>query len=187
MDNLALTRGGSFALASGAIAAGTTTGTWKTTATIPYFIDGQFQTSKVATDNLPMTAPTGEGSFVSGIAGAGSYQLHAAGKVGLYACWLDAAGNTYVTQGRLVNTVDLANGVAPLEWPEAPRVFPDSGAPANVNASVPKVVCIGAIRVSLNTSTALPYNVGVDALTTAGNRTVTFYNLACAPSEPLRS
>lgn len=180
MDNLALTRGAMLALTSGALAAGTGAGTVKTTATVTYVIDGQFY-SKAATDNLALTAPLGEGQqLVQPLAGI--FDSHKAGTVRLYGLFLDTAGNFFVTQGAPAVTTDLAAGVVPLQWPEAPRAYGDS---ITTTGAGPKSVCVGCIRVSL-TSGAV-FNIGTDLLTTAGNRTVTFYNLAAIPAEPLRS
>jgi len=179
MDNLALTRGGNIALASGAVAAGTTAGTIKTTATITYVIDGQFY-SKSATDNIAFTGPTaGEGENL-----VGTFQPHLANQVRLYGLWLDVNGNFFVTQGPAAVPGDLANGIVSLQWPEAPRAYGDSA--ASSVASGPKYTIVAVARVS-ESSTGSTFVPNTTALATSGQLTVSFINLATLPGEPLRS
>ncbi|RTL37160.1 MAG: hypothetical protein EKK53_21560 [Burkholderiales bacterium] len=177
MDNLQLSQGGNFALASGALAAGTAAGTVKTTAVIPYVIDGQFY-SKAITDNmavsvtLPATwgvatngAFTGENRTVQTAAGA------VTGSVRLYGIYMDTAGALSFFPGPIAHPGDLANGTVPLQFPanRRGRVF------------------IGAMRVQVNAG--VTFVPGTNALggTAATTGLVTFINCATIPGEPLRS
>ena len=85
--NLQEANSGNIAFASGALAAGTSAGTFKTTATVTYIIDGVFK-SKAATDNL---------TFTSGHTALANYQAC------VFAVWLDASGNVTTTQGPIVS------------------------------------------------------------------------------------
>jgi hypothetical protein len=185
MDNLSLTRGGNFNLNSSVLEAGTTAGTVQTGATSNFVVDGQFY-SKAATNNIAVSAPIGQGSFVSGIADAGSFQAHVANKVAMYGVWLDVAGNAYLTQGPLASVSDLANGVVSLQWAEAPRVYPDAQV-GGIAGAVPKVACIGQIRVAVQAAGGGVFVPGTTAWATAGNFTVTFYQLFSVPGDPIRS
>lgn len=167
MDNLSLSQGGSFALASGALAAGTTTGTIKTTVAIPYTIDGAFQTDKAITDNISIayTGPTiHNGGTVS--ATNGSFTGQTGGSTRLYGLYLNSAGTVTVEPGPIVNTAELAAGTAALHYP------------ANKRANA----CFGMVRVAVTAGTT--FIPGTTALNAAGV-TTTYINLSAIPGEPL--
>jgi hypothetical protein len=81
--NIEQANSGYLSLTSAAIAGGTTTGTFKTTATLTYTNHGVFK-SKAATDNL---------AFSSG------HTALAAGQACLFALWIDTSGAVVTTQG----------------------------------------------------------------------------------------
>ena len=164
MDNLQLSQGGSIAFASGALAAGTTAGTIKTTVIVPYTIDGVFA-SKAITDNIPFTvaipatfSTPANGAFTGAAVG---------GSVRTYGVYMDAAGTVTYYPGRITNAADLAAGVDTLQFTQ-----PIKGR-----------VCIGAVRVSLTANTT--FVPGTTALGAAGV-TATFLNFATIPGEPLK-
>lgn len=167
MDNLSLSTGGSIALASGALAAGTTAGTIKTTVAIPFIVDGAFATAKAITDNIAITyvGPTvyANGSIA---AGNGGFTGQTGGSTRLYGLYLNAAGTVTIEPGPIVNTADLAAGTAALHYP------------ANKRANA----CFGMLRVAVTASTT--FVPGVTALAATGV-TSTFINLATIPGEPL--
>ena len=76
-------------LSSGAIAGGTTAGTFKTTATITYLINSIFK-SLAATDNLAFSASKNLANNQSC----------------LFGIWVDASGNVTTSQGPIVTTGD---------------------------------------------------------------------------------
>ena len=88
--NLEQSNSGYGSLSSGAIAITTAKAKFKTTATIPYMLDGKFY-SKAATDNLV---------FSSG------HTLLTGGQSCLFALWLDANGDVSTTQGPIVTAGD---------------------------------------------------------------------------------
>jgi hypothetical protein len=104
-DNLKLSQGGSFALTSGALAEGTNDGTYKTTATVTFVIDGVFK-SKAGTDNL---------AFSTGHTPVGP------GKSCLFLICLNANGDASTVQGLAVTTADVTAGAVSLQWPSAPN------------------------------------------------------------------
>jgi hypothetical protein len=81
--NIEQANSGYLSLTSAAIAGGTTTGTFKTTATLTYTNNGVFK-SKAATDNL---------AFSSG------HTALAAGQACLFALWIDISCAVVTTQG----------------------------------------------------------------------------------------
>jgi hypothetical protein len=162
--NLQLSRGGSFALTSGALANGTTAGTIQTTATIAYTIDGTFS-SKAATNNVPITMALDP---VYGQPTDGSFTGAVGGSTRLYGFYMDAAGVISVRPGPVVNSLDLAAGTAPLQYP----------APLKSRCN------FGAMRVAVTASTT--FVPGVTALNAAGV-TTTFLNLMQFPGEPIKS
>lgn len=81
--NIEQANSGYLSLTSAALAGGTTTGTFKTTATLTFTNNGVFK-SKSATDNL---------AFSSG------HTALAANQACLFAVWIDASGNVTTTQG----------------------------------------------------------------------------------------
>lgn len=95
--------GGCMAFGSGALAEGTNAATLKTTATIPYMIDGMLY-SKAATDNMAITACAQQAALTTCI----------------YLVTLNAAGTLVVTKGREVLTADLAKGADSLQFPTKP-------------------------------------------------------------------
>lgn len=166
-DNLSLAAGATMALASGALAAGTTAGTVKTTVAVPYVLDGQFY-SKAITDNISIAytgpsvyqAPTGVSSI------NGSFTGQVGGATRLYLLCFDAAGSVSVTPGKIVNSADLAAGRVSLEFPDAPY-----------NQCV-----FGAVRVQCNAG--VTFVPGTTALNAAGV-TASYLNLATVPANPL--
>jgi hypothetical protein len=88
--NIEQINSGFVSLTSGAIAAGTTAGTFKTTATITFTNNGIFK-SKSATNNL---------TFSSGHTALGNSQAC------LFGLWLDASGNVTTSQGPIVAAGD---------------------------------------------------------------------------------
>lgn len=164
MDNLQLDRGFTAALASGALANGTTTGTVQTTATIPFAIDGVFY-SKAATNNIPIAYA---GPSVYGTPADGSFVGALGGSTRLYGLYLDSAGAVSVLPGPIVNSAELAAGAASLQFP----------------SSIRNRVCFGVLRIALTAGTAFVPNV--TALNAAGV-TATYLNLAGLPGEPLRA
>ena len=167
MDNLALSQGGNLAFTSGALAAGTTSGTIKTTATVTYTVNGQFY-SKAATDNLSI-AYTGPSVYsANNTAANGSFVGTTGGSTRLYAVYLDAAGNVVVEPGAIVNSAELAAGTAALHFPGTKR----------------NMTCVGVVRVAVTASTA--FVPGTTALNASGV-TTTYLNLSSIPGEPLTS
>ncbi len=88
--NIEQINSGFVSLTSGAIAAGTNAGTFKTTATITFTNNGIFK-SKSATNNL---------TFSSGHTALGNSQAC------LFGLWLDASGNVTTSQGPIVAAGD---------------------------------------------------------------------------------
>jgi hypothetical protein len=166
-DNASMNFGATIALASGALAAGTTAGTVKTTVAIPYALDGQFY-SKAITDNIAIAytgpevyqAPTGVGSvngaFTGGIGGA----------TRLYLLCFNAAGTVSVTPGKIVNSAELAAGRVSLDFPDAPF----------------NQCPFGAVRIAVTANTS--FIPGTTALNAAGV-TASYLNLATVPANPL--
>jgi hypothetical protein len=164
-DNLQLSRGGNLALASGALANGSTAGTVQTTATIPFTIDGVFF-SKAATNNIPF-AIAGL-SAVYGQATDGSFTGAVGGSTRLYGLYMNTAGTVTAFPGPIVNSAELAAGTAPLHFPQ-----PQKG-----------LVCFGVVRIAVTASTT--FVPGTTALNAAGV-TTTYLNLAQLPGEPLKA
>jgi len=155
------------ALNSGALAAGTTAGTVKTTAAINYIVDGGFAT-KAITDNMSIAyagpsvyqAPTGVGSV------NGSFTGSTGGSTRLFLLGLNAAGALSVVPGAFVDSADLAAGRVALQFPDEPF----------------GVCVIGALRVAVTAGTS--FTPGATALGATGV-TSTFLNLADVPANPL--
>lgn len=167
MDNLALSRGGNFALSSGALAITTDKSKIKTTATITYVINGEFK-SKGAADNISLAvteatvyrAPTGVA------AGTGTFTGATGGSTRVYGVYIDGAGNFSVVPGPIVNTAALTAGTAALEFP-----------PEQVDKA-----CVGAVRVALTAGTTF---IPGTTLQDASGVTTTYLNLAFSPAKPL--
>lgn len=171
MDNLALGQGGNLALASGALATGTTTSAIKTTATIPFIIDGRYY-SKSATDNISI-AYTADSAVYSATAGGvstgnGAFTGGSNGSTRLYNLYMDTSGNVTVQPGPIVDSVALSSGFAPLQF-----AAPKKGK-----------VCFGALRIALTSGTTF---IPGTTLLGASGVTATYYNLASVPAEPLLS
>lgn len=96
--NLEQANSGYASITSAGLAAGTTTGTFKTSNTLTFINDGVFK-SKSATDNL---------TFSSG------HTAVTASKACLFGVWIDASGNVTTSQGPIVNAGD------PCPVPSAP-------------------------------------------------------------------
>lgn len=163
MDNLALGQGGNIALASGALATGTTTSTVKTTVAVPFLIDGLFY-SKAITDN--MSIAISQNSGVYGDPGNGSFTGGANGSTRLYGLFLDTAGALSAVPGPIVDTAALAAGSTPLQFPPVQR----------------KKACIGFVRIALTSGTT--FIPGTTLLGAAGV-TTTYLNAGSVPAEPL--
>lgn len=157
-ENQSARAGGSFALASGAWQAGTTNTQPSNAAIVPFVVNGRQGSRSVTAAGYPWA-----------ITNPGGVQRHVGGTTRLYGLLLDAAGAVSMSQGAPVRTADLAAGSAALQAPPVP----------------PDRAMAGMVRVSL--TAGLDFSPGFDPLTTAGNRTVTFFNTMAAPSEPLRS
>lgn len=89
MYNLSGINAGSVSLSSGGLAAGTNAGTFKTSSTLTYTINGIFK-SKAATDNLAVAAGT----------------KLTASKACLLGVFIDGAGALSTTQGPIVDAGD---------------------------------------------------------------------------------
>jgi hypothetical protein len=173
MDNLQLSQSGSFALNSGALALSTNTLSVKTQSTINYTVDGQFF-SYVSTDNIPFATQYTSQTYNQAPAPQN------AGTTALYGVFLDANGTVTFVQGKPVNSNDLANGAAPLQFP----TNTDFGAPV---AGKPRGrCCIGFIRVANAMANSAQFVLGQTPLNTAG-LTVSYINTLTVPGEPLRS
>jgi hypothetical protein len=145
--------GGNLNFGKAILAEGTNVATFKTTTnTIVYTIDA-VQATKAPTDNL---------AFSSG------HTALAALQVCLFAVWLDSAGAVTTTQGKIISTADLSNGITVLAMP------------ADQNSKC----CIGLIRVA--TAAATTFTPGTTDLSAAGI-TATYYDCACLPARPLTS
>lgn len=88
--NIEQANSGYLSLTSAGLAAGTTTGTFKTANTLTFTNNGVFK-SKSATDNL---------TFSSG------HTALAANQACLFAVWIDASGNVTTTQGPIQTSGD---------------------------------------------------------------------------------
>lgn len=167
-DNLSLSQGASIAFSSGALAAGTTSATIKTTATVTYTVDGAFY-SKGATDNIAISyaGPSVYQAAAGGIQAVnGQFTGGTNGSTRLYLICLNAAGAVSIVPGPIEDSAELAAGRVALEFPDAPNL-----------------VCpIGAMRVALTAGTA--FVPGTTALAAAGV-TTTFINLSTVPANPL--
>ena len=168
MDNLSLTQGLTVALNSGALAAGTTAGTIKTTAAINYTIDGKFY-SKSITDNIAISY-SGASVYQAAAGGVqavnGGFSGGVNGSTRLYNLTLDASGNVGIVPGPIVDSAELAAGRVALQFPDA-----QAG------------VCVfGALRIAVTAGT--PFVPGTTSLAASGV-TASFLNLADAPVNPL--
>jgi hypothetical protein len=166
MDNLQLSQGGSMAFASGALANGTNAGSIKTTATVPFTVDGIFY-SKAATDNLPFTMTVPAVSS-NGYATNGSFTGQTGGSTRLYGVYLDSAGAVTHVPGPICNSTELAAGSCALQFPPPQR----------------GKACIGMVRIAVTAGTT--FIPGTTALNAAGV-TTTYLNLSGIPGEPVRS
>ena len=165
MDNLALSQGGNFAFNSGGLAAGTNAGTIQNAVAITYTINGEFK-SKAITDNVAI-AYTGPDIYSqNAVESNGGFTGQPGGSTRLYNIYLDGAGNYSIEPGKIVNSAELASGVAPLEFAGAQR----------------NKACVGAMRIALTAATT--FVPGTTALNASGV-TATFINLSSVPGEPL--
>ncbi len=169
MDNLQLSQGGSFALASGALANGTTAGTIKTTVIVPYTVDGVFY-SKAITDNiaLAIAAPPVAAVYSNGFSTSGVITGQVGGSTVLYGLFLDTAGAVTLIPGKPCNTADLAAGNTSLQFP----------------APVRGKACFGVLRIAVTANTT--FIPGTTALNAAGV-TATYLNLFALPGEALKA
>lgn len=165
MDNLALSQGGNFAFTSGALAAGTNAGTIQNAAAITFTINGEFK-SKAITNNAAISF-TGPAVFSQeSVASNGGFTGQAGGSTRLYAIYLDGAGAYSIEPGKVVSTVELAAGSAPLQFPGTQR----------------NKACVGAMRIAVTANTT--FVPGTTALNASGV-TASFLNLSSIPGEPL--
>ena len=142
--------GGNINFGKAILAEGTDAATFKTTTnTIVYTVDA-VQYTKAPTDNLP---------FSSG------HTALAASQVCLFAVWLDTAGAVTTTQGKIISTADLSNGITVLSMP------------ADQNGKC----CIGLIRVATGATTFTPGTTDLGAASV----TDTYYDCSCLPARPL--
>ena len=169
MDNLALSQGGSFAFASGALANSATAGNIQNTVAIPFTIDGVFVTAKAITANIPfvvaLTPSFGavvNGSFTGSAVTAGAVS----GSTRMYGVYMNAAGVVSFMPGQIVDTVALGARTAPLQFP----------------ANRKGLVCCGMVRIAVTAGTT--FIPGTTLLNAAGV-TTTYLNLAAIPAEPL--
>ena len=167
-DNLSMNAGATMALNSGALAAGTTAGTIKTTVAINFLIDGQFY-SKAITDNIAISysGPSVYQAAAGGVGGMnGGFVGGVNGSTRLYLLCLSAAGAVSIVPGAIVDSAELAAGRVSLQFPDCPN-----------GASV-----FGALRVALTAGTS--FVPGTTALAATGV-TSSFLNLADVPANPL--
>lgn len=167
MDNLALGQGGNLALASGALANGTTAGTIKTTVIIPFILDGRFL-SKAVTDNIAISFTGADVYSQNSIDRNGGFVGGSNGSVRQYGLYLDSAGAVTIVPAQIADVVKLAAGEVPLQFAPPQKAK----------------VCFGAMRVQLTSGTT--FVPGTTALNAAGV-TTTFVNLASVPAEPTLS
>jgi len=156
------------ALNSGALAAGTTAGTIKTTVAVTYLIDSQFY-SKAITDNIAISygGPSVYQASAGGVGGLnGGFTGGVNGSTRLYLLCLNASGAVSILPGAIVDTAELAAGRVALQFPDAPNL----------------VSVFGAMRVALTANTT--FVPGTTALAATGV-TTTFLNLANVPANPL--
>jgi hypothetical protein len=165
MDNLALSQGGSFAFTSGGLAAGSNAGTIQNAATITYTINGEFK-SKSATNNVAIAYTGADVYSQNAVELNGGFTGAVGGSTRLYGIYLDGAGTYSIEPGKIVNTAQLAAGVAPLEFPSNQR----------------NKACVGAMRIVVTASTT--FVPGTTALNASGV-TTSFINLSSIPGEPL--
>lgn len=168
MDNLSLTQGLTVALASAGLAEGTNANTIKTTADITYTIDGRFY-AKATTDNIAISY-TGASVYQAAAGGVqainGGFTGGVNGSTRIYGLFLSTAGAVSIVPGPIVDSVELSNGRAALQFPDAPA----------------GVCPFGAMRIALTAGTAFtPGSVDLSA----SGVTATFYNLADMPANPL--
>jgi hypothetical protein len=171
MDNLQLSQSGSIAFASAALALSTNTLTVKTTAIVPFIIDGQWGSYPV-TDNIPWANQFTPQTFNP------APGVQPVGTTALYGIFVDSNNAITMVQGKPVSTSDLANGAAPLQFP----TNTDAGTP--VTGKARGRACLGFVRVANASSGG--FTAGTTALNTAG-LTVSYINCATVPGEPLRS
>lgn len=168
MDNLQLSQGGSFALASGALANGTNAGTIKTTVAIPFTVDGRFY-SKAITDNIALVADSSLVSVYSnGFNTSGAVTGQVGGSTVLYGLYLDTGGNVRFLPGKVANTARLAEGTESLQFPP----------------TIKGKACFGVLRIAVTANTT--FTPGTTALDASGV-TATYLNLMAIPGEALQA
>jgi hypothetical protein len=133
--------------------------------TAAHIINGQFVTRAAAASQAWTVS---ENSGVYGDPGNGAFTGTVGGSTRLFGLFMNAAGTLTVKPGPIVNTAKLAAGEAALHFPQ----------------ELKDNVCFGAVRVAVTANTT--FVPGVTAQDAAGV-TTTYVNLACVPSEPLRS
>lgn len=161
---------GNMTFVSGLLAAGTTAGKFKTvTNTIVYLFDGQFK-SYAPTDDIAFAAPTSSQL-------PNSYQQWAL--YSLSATYPAAASTFY-----MVLAFDSAGTVTVFQGSYSGQDLAFRGGVGKGDGLIPQIpdgfVPFGIIKVVH--SAASTFVPGTTALTTSGNRTVTFYNVSLLPS-----
>lgn len=164
---------GTVALSAGGITTATTTTDAKIVNTITFMVDGFFK-SKGATDNffvLPTTVsvilPGGSGSAPTVQSSAFGNDNGTGTATRYFFFGLDASGNAYTYISNAPAAAEITASGNPGDASNLPLI--DSG-----------VCIVGMAKVTAaNSATFTP---GTTALSTAGNYTVTFYDIAMIPS-----
>jgi len=165
MDNLSLSQGGNFAFNSGALAIGTNKARIKNAALINYTINGEFK-SKAISDDQAIAFVGPDVYSQNAVESNGGFTGEVGGSTRLYNIYLDGAGTFSIEPGKIVKTVELAAGVAPLQFAGTQR----------------NKACVGALRVAVTAGTTFVPNV---TLLDASGVTASFINLSSVPGEPL--
>ena len=173
MDNLQLSQSGSFVFASAGLATSTSGTSVKTTNAVTYTVDGQWY-SFAATDNIPFSTQYTSQTYNPT---PPSIPANSTCLVGVF---IDSNSVVTFVQGKAVSTIDLVNGVAPLQFP----ANTDAGSPV---AGKPRGrACLGFVRIQNAQPGNATFVFGTTPLAATGV-TVSFINTASAPGEPLRS
>lgn len=148
--------------AKAGLTAGTTT-TITTTTTVPYTINGAWQTSKTAITNG--ATPTVDAN--SGLA----FKPLTPDTACIFAFFLDASGNVSVAQGPIVKNSDLTNG---LQGADFPNIKDDR-------------TLFGYLLARAGTTLVGTWTFGSNNLSGVTGMTYTFRDAATPPSSPVYS
>jgi hypothetical protein len=163
MDNISQSRGGNMALNSGVLSSSATQ--LVVGELITCILDGRFILVSPGNYNIGYAGP--DVYSQNGVERNGGFTGQVGGSTRLYGVFTDGFAFSF-EPGKIVNSAQLAAGVAPLEFPAAKR----------------DKVCIGAIRVALvNGATFVPGTTSM----TADGVTTSLIDLAMVPAEPLRA